>query len=165
MSIIMNCCLCCFLTDFPLLCLQIESYKLNFGENARARTDHGAKSSPGPPWVAATPTHIAAPLSVFLWGPPCPHTQPSLSHSLSLGMGANKYTSRRRTLFSTACPFKIFSLSFSLVYSFLNFFFAGGAPVRSCFGKDQGSGLIYSASVWFETRFEMSSDGWRWRWR
>ncbi|RXN38994.1 microtubule-associated 4-like isoform X2 [Labeo rohita] len=36
-------------TNFPLLCLQIESYKLNFGENARARTDHGAKSSPGPP--------------------------------------------------------------------------------------------------------------------
>lgn len=56
------------------------------------------KSSPGPPWVAATPTHIAAPLSVFLWGPPCPHTPPSLSHSPGHEMGANQYTSRRRTL-------------------------------------------------------------------
>lgn len=99
------------------------------------------KSSPGPPWVAATPTHIAAPLSVFLWGPPCPHTQPSLSHSLSHEMGANQ---QEKGVSTQPVPLKpIFSLASSLGFSFLCLFLAGRAPMRSCFGKD----LIYSAPV------------------
>lgn len=79
------------------------------------------KSSPGPPWVAATPTHIAAPLSVFLWGPPCPHTQPSLSHSLSHEMGANQ---QEKGVSTQPVPLKpIFSLASSLGFSFLVFIF------------------------------------------
>lgn len=100
------------------------------------------KSSPGLPRVAATPTHIAAPLSVFLWGPPCPHTQPSLSHSHAHHeMGANQQEKGVSTQPVLVKP--IFSLASSLVFSFLCLFLAGRAPVRSCYGKD----LIYSAPV------------------